>query len=140
MRTAILISGHMRSFDRCLPTLHWHVFRHFPEADFFVSTEPDEDAQKADLLREQYPQCQVSIDTTPQPDVVTELGEKLPSNSSAARELRIAGLQVAAQHAPYAISVPVEAVLGQLWRLQRCWETLPPDHDYHVYIRCRPDL
>ena len=126
MKTAILISGHMRSFDRCLPTLHWHVFRHFPGADYYVSTEPDADAPQAELLRSKYPGAQVSIDSTPQPPVVSSLVRW--------------NIEHAHEHAPYAISVAADAVLGQLWRLQQCWDTLPKDHDYDVYIRCRPDL
>lgn len=131
MKAAILISGHMRSFERCLPTLHWHVFRHFTGADFFVSTEPDEDAGKAELLRMKYPSAQVSIDTTPQP------GD----------EVLIPPLHDAAnprpwEHAPYAISVLPGAVVGQLWRLQQCWEWFERTRalDYDLIIRCRPDL
>lgn len=127
MKTAILISGHMRSFERCLPTLHWFVFRHFPGADFFVSTEPDADAPKAELLRQKYPGARVEIDLTPQPRIDTST---------------FAG---ASDHAPYAISVSQEAVLGQLWRLQRCWDffetaTRQDARTYDLFIRCRPDL
>lgn len=121
MSTAILISGHMRSFDRCLPNLAWMVFRHFPGADFFVSTEPDEDAAKAELLRQRFPQARVEIDTTPQPPMV------IPSREPWA-------------HSPYAISVPPAAVLGQLWRLEQCWSAHAIDGYYDIIIRCRPDL
>jgi hypothetical protein len=129
MKTAILLSGHIRSFERCLPGLHWFVFRHFPGADFFVSTEPDEDAPKAELLRAKYPDAKVSIDTTPQPAMV------FPPEWI-----------TAAAHAPYAISVPVEHVVGQLWRLNRCLdhfiESAGPSilRDYDTVVRCRPDL
>lgn len=143
MRTAILISGHMRSFDRCLPTLHWHVFRHFVpavgaalradcECDFFVSTEPDEDADKADLLYEKYGAECFHFDDTPQPtEELKDLGAKYEHHAA---------------HAPYAISVPAWQVLAQLWRLERCWQFVleanprAAEEPYDVYIRCRPDL
>jgi len=181
MKTAILISGHMRSFERCLPTLHWHVFRHFTPkvvegssstynadpargcvgwyapgggyigrekppfestCDFFVSTEPDADAPKAELLRAKYPGSRVEIDLTPQPAASflyqrAAVVEGRPFGIPSA-----ADLNAAAAHAPYAISVPVEAVLGQLWRLQQCWSFVPMDtfKGYDLIIRCRPDL
>jgi hypothetical protein len=124
MKTAILISGHMRSFERCLPNQAWMVYRHFPDADFFVSTEPDADAPKAELLRERFPRARVSIDTTPQPD----MAPFIPPGETWA-------------HAPYAISVPPAAVVGQLWRLQRTWTFANPAVlDYDVVLRIRPDL
>lgn len=171
MKTAILISGHMRSFERCLPTLHWHVFRHFihpPKCgvlvgeefhplkqtegtcDFFVSTEPDADSEKVHLLKERYPDACVVVDLTPQCSdydlFATAFGTHCRSRGFAEEANEHAA------HAPYAISVPVEAVLGQLWRLQRCWDffvaglgeagpgSATPATGYDLIIRCRPDL
>lgn len=34
--TAILLSGQFRTFATCLPTQHWHVYRHFPDCHFFL--------------------------------------------------------------------------------------------------------
>jgi hypothetical protein len=137
MKTAILISGHMRTFEKCLPTMHWHVFRHFPNADFFVSTIADADAPKADLLRVKYPNARVEIEAVAeQPDCVAEMrakGLNLPVEWQQGRIYT---------HEPYAISVHPQAVLRQLWQLQRCWElfTSKATTDYNLVIRCRPDL
>ena len=125
MKTAIILSGHMRSFERCLPTLHWHVFRHFPAADFYVSTEPDENAPKVALLSERYGSPHVHIDQTAQPPIV------VPPE-----------WEHAAAHAPYAISVPPLAVVGQLWRLNHTWTVfggLNTFGNFDCIIRCRPD-
>jgi hypothetical protein len=140
MKTAVLISGHMRSFDRCLPTLHLHVFRHFPDTDFFVSTVADDDAPKAQLLRTQYPQARVEIDCVPeQPDCIADLrakGCQLPDVWQRGQPY---------MHEPYAISVHPQAVARQLWQLEQCWNlfttaTAGDAAHYDLVIRCRPDL
>lgn len=133
-RIAILISGHMRTFDRCLPTLHWHVFRHFPGADFFVSTVADGNAAKANLLQEKYPDAKVAIEViAAQPELPIPPGPK--------------GWKLGSYfgHEPYCISVHPQAILRQLWQLQRCWELMlskfeSHDYNYDIVIRCRPDL
>lgn len=138
MRTAILYSGHLRTFDKCLQTQHWHVVRHFPGADFFVSTVQDEDANKAELLRVKYPSAKVVIDAVKeQPDCVADMrakGVDLPKEWTQGRPYTFE---------PYAISVHPQAVLRQLWQLRECWrvftENANPNH-YDVIIRCRPDL
>ena len=132
MKTAILISGHMRSFDRCLPNLAWMVFRHFPDADFFVSTVQDEDAHKAELLRAKYPTAQVEIEAVKeQPQIALPAGcpvEWVPGKPYT--------------HEPYAISVPPQHVVAQLWQLNECWNLFERErkHDYECVVRCRPDL
>lgn len=138
MKTAIILTGHMRTFDRCLPTLHWCVFRHFPDADFFVSTIADADATKAGLLRVKYPFARTEIEAVPeQPDCVAELraaGVTLPAEWKRGQPYT---------HEPAPISVHPQAVLRQLWQLRRGWElfqnTAGAEH-YDVIIRCRPDL
>lgn len=136
MKTAILISGHMRSFERCLPTLHWHVFRHYPDADFFVSTIKDADSDKAKLLNARYPSSRVSIDVVDeQPDCVAEMrakGVELPKEWTPGAHY---------MHEPYAISVRPQAVLRQLWQMERVWKMADESGEgYSVFIRCRPDL
>lgn len=142
MKTAILISGHARSFARCLPNQAWFVYRHFGECDFFCSFQPDEDAGSAELLRERFPNARVEINLTPQPDMqpfMSDLVEKhlCPGTWESGSHY---------MHEPYAISVSPLAVLGQLWRLQRCWDLFAdPTKEgfaerYDTIIRCRPDL
>lgn len=138
MRTAILISGHMRTFDRCLPTLHWHVFRHFPDADFYVSTVQDPDASKAELLRAKYPDARVEIDVVEQPDCIADLrsqGCQLPTEWQHGQPY---------MHEPYAITARPLAIARQLWQLEQCWHLLRRSvgdpSEYDLIIRCRPDL
>lgn len=130
MRTAIILSGHMRTFDRCLPTLHWHVFRHFPGASFFVSTVNDEDAGKAELLRERYRGQPVKIEAVDQPEI------PVPVDPPAGWQPGLAMYG----HEPYAVSVGPQAVLRQLWHLRRVWEMVPDPGSFDLFIRVRPDL
>lgn len=124
MSTTVIISGHLRTFDRCLASQHWQVFRHLDNPRFVVSAVDDEDAHKAELLRARYPHAQVDIERVTQPDITEPEGE--PQN-----------------HAPYAISVPVQAVLRQLWHLHRAF-TFAQDcgaiAGASTVIRCRPDI
>jgi hypothetical protein len=141
MKTAILLSGHMRTFDRCLPTLHWHVFRHFPNADFFVSTIADADAPKAELLRAKYPNSRVEIETVAeQPDCIAELrlrGCNLPAWWSKGTPYT---------HEPHAITVHPQSIARQLWQLEQVYIfhlahlTETRGEMYDCVIRCRPDL
>jgi hypothetical protein len=137
-KTAIIITGAMRTFERCLPTLHWHVFRRYQSADFFVSTMADSDASKAELLRAKYPQAHVEIETVAeQPDCVAEqraAGVTLPAEWVKGKPYT---------HEPFAISVHPQAVLRQLWQLRQGWELFcntSQIEEYDMVIRCRPDL
>lgn len=140
----------MRTFARCLPTIKWHVLRHFqPEQlgssiDFFVSTVRDGDAPSAELLRREFPQSRVEIDLV---DAQPELPIPLPPHADDWTLGRMYG------HEPYAISVHPQAILRQLWQLNRCWEFftrrvgeiqreekrvgIVPEYD--LIIRLRPD-
>lgn len=133
MKTAILITGHMRTFDRCLPTQAWHVYRHFPGADFYVSTVQDADAPKAELLHRHYPAAHVSIDIVEaQPDLPIPTDPVDPNWQ----------LGAVYGHEPYALSVPPLAVLRQLWQLDHAWwhfTTAGNPEDYDLIIRARPD-
>lgn len=133
MKVAILLTGHMRTFARCLPTQAWHVFRHYPEAEFFVSTVSDADSFKAQLLRERYPNNRVEIDIVEQqPELTIPVGPTDPNWQ----------LGQPYTHEPYALSVPPQAVLRQLWQLNRAWEHFVGCVDpfgYDLIIRMRPD-
>lgn len=124
MKTAILISGQARTFARCLPSLHWSVFRKISEPTFFVSVAKDQDADSVDMLRDRYPR--VFIEKIEQP--------QLPEPPAQL-----------ADHAPYAISSPIQAILRQLWHLQRVWDfhetqSNANEDKFDCYVRCRPDL
>jgi hypothetical protein len=129
MRTAILLSGHMRSFELCLPTLHWHVFRHFPGASFIVAAFEDEDVDKVNLLQHYYPESAIHVDRVRE----QPLFDLPPAWPPSARQPW--------DHAPYAISVDPQAILGQLWMLRRVWSAFDESGQCaDLIIRCRPDL
>lgn len=135
-RTAIIISGHMRTADLCFPSLYWHVFRHYPDAHYYISTVEDDDAHKTSLYTDQFDDQVKAVEVVPeQPDCEAEIAIKMGISRTA--------LQAYANHAPYAISVPVQAVLAQLWQLRRAFSSAMTGADggpYDVVIRCRPDL
>ena len=134
MKTAVIFTGHMRSFERCLPTQHWQIFRHLDAPDLFVSTIADADAPKAELLRARYPSARVEIDIlSEQPDCIAEMrakGVALPAEWHPGRPYT---------HEPYPISVHPQAVLRQLWQLSHAWEKWDFS-GYDFIIRTRPDL
>lgn len=130
MKTVVLISGQMRSFAVCLPTLHWHLFRKLGEVHFFVSCADDAQAADAHLLEAYYPN--VHVERVAQP-TIPEPPARL------------------ANHAPYAISVPVQSIMRQLWHLNRVWQFFMEKSElmvdgmgvpvgFDVVVRCRPDL
>lgn len=129
MRTAVIITGHLRSFDKCLPTQAWHVFRHFPDASFFVSTVDDADAGKIECLKKLYPKARIEFEAVKeQPVLPVPEGQWIPN--------RLFG------HEPYAISVEPQSVARQLWQLERGY-ALYCKHAVEsadVFIRIRPDL
>jgi hypothetical protein len=126
MRTAIIITGHMRTFARCVHSLRWHVVRHFRHGyvDFYVSTVADADAEGAEaLLRGLFPGSRVFFEAVKQQPELPELPEPV-------------------RFEPYARSVPVQAVLRQLWQMEQGWWLYRRHRigdETHV-VRVRPDL
>lgn len=126
MKTAIILSGAMRSFERCLPNLQWQVFRHFPEAKFYVATANDEDATTAAMLGKR---C-AAVRVLDQPEMVLPPG--CPHEWTPGKPY---------MHEPYFISVDPRHVLGQLWMLREGWRLYQEANDpADLIIRCRPDL
>lgn len=125
MSVAVIYTGQMRTFDKCIKTHFWHVFRRFADCHFFVSTVKDGDEHKAGLLREYSPNVTVDV-VDAQPDF-PELKPWSPGQFYS--------------HEPFAISVPPIAVLRQLWQLEQGYRLfqksgLKPD----LVIRIRPDI
>lgn len=131
MTTAIIITGAMRSADKCLPNLHWFVFRHFPDAKFYIATHDDADAHKTKLYEEKYP-GRVTVKLLTQPEMIAPPGCPTVWNGAGQPYM----------HEPYAISVPPAAVLGQLWTLRQGWALFEEagEPEPTLVIRCRPDL
>lgn len=136
MKTSILICGAMRSFDRCLKSQFWQVYRHWPDANFYIVTHDDETAHQADLLGSLVASGlggmtgQVFERRVTQPEMIAPEG--CPGTWTPGKSY---------MHEPYAISVSPQAVLGQLWLLQEGWKFMMEMGDSaEVIIRTRPDL
>jgi len=123
MKTAVLISGHMRTFPVCVHTLRHHVLRHYRNLTFYVSTVRDEQAETWKQLKTLFPGCPVYADIVPKQPELPELPEPV-------------------RFEPYARSVPTQAVLRQLWQLNECWKLYERsgERGHDVFIRARPDL
>jgi len=121
MKTAFIITGQMRTFATCVHTMRWHLFRHYPDADFYISTTRDADTESWRELKKLYPRARIEVDVVDtQPDI-TEPFEPV-------------------RFEPYERSVPVQSVLRQLWQLERGWTFARTfGVEYGTYIRLRPD-
>lgn len=122
MSTAVLISGHMRTFKVCAYTQRWHVIRHFEQPHFYVCTVADDQAEDWKMLQKLYPGAPIEVCVVPrQPD--------LPEPTETIR------------FEPYERSVPVQAVLRQLWQLNEAWKHYVAVGKSHKhFVRIRPDL
>lgn len=130
MKTAVLYSGHMRSFRHCLENHCHQVFRHFPEADYFLSTVEDEDSSSVDLLKECFSGQVREISVHP-------LQPPFPLPPSVPADLARGDRK---QGSPFEIVATPQGVIGQYWQLQNVWNLVPQDHDYECFIRIRPDI
>jgi hypothetical protein len=129
MNTAIIYTGAMRSFEKCMENQRWHVLRHFPASTFYIVTEKDEDAHKANLLKDKYPGV-VEVRFVKQPEMVIPAG--CPDEWTPGKPY---------MHEPYHISVDPRHVLGQLWMLREGWRLYEEANDpADLIIRIRPDL
>ena len=119
MKTAVLLSGETRTFTECFASQRWHVYRKLENPTFFASVVDDEQARDIYLLESMgFPVFveRVKQPTLPEPPVFLS------------------------RHAPYAISVPVQAILRQLWHLNRVWEFhAEKAQEFDAYVRVRPD-
>lgn len=124
MSTAVLISGQMRTFNRCYASQRWQVFRHFePDIHFFVSCVNDENAESAKLLKQHYKN--VHIETYDDPADLPEIEE------------------LYGRHAPYANAATHHQLMLQHWGNKRVWrffrDNRPPYSSFETIIRIRPD-
>lgn len=101
MKTAIIYSGQARTFGQLYENHAWFVHRHFPDAEFFVSVA--DDAQADDMLRLKESGLPVHFEKVIQPQIPEP----------------VIGSQ---HHFGYPITVPVQAVLKQLWSLERAYD------------------
>lgn len=107
MKTAVLISGQLRTFARCLPLQHWLVYRHFPQVEFFLVVQDTPDVQAVDDLRALYGADRVHLDARPDPDLHAHITP---------------ALSAAWHRAPYANAAPAHQLLLQHWYQNECWK------------------
>lgn len=122
MKTAVIYSGHVRTFKEVWPNHIWNLLRKLPKPDIYASVVDDERAE--DILILDQHGFKVRLDKCTQPEI-----EEPPL--------------LARWHSGYPISVPPQAVLRQLWQLNRSWNFLEsfgnPD-SYDLIVRVRPDV
>ena len=124
MKTAVLISGQMRTFAKCYPTQKWQIFRHYePDIHFFVSCVNDPQADSVQLLSADYENVSVERyeDPTDLPVIPVEKGS----------------------FAPYANATSHSKLMLQHWGNKRVWDFFSASADTESFgcvIRIRPDL
>src|SRR5882724_354753 len=103
MKTAVLISGQLRTFKKCYPTQKWQIFRHYePDIHFFVCCCDDGQAKDSSILLRDYEN--VWIETVKDPDDLLQI----PAEAGA--------------FAPYANAASHEKLLLQHWGNKQVWE------------------
>ncbi len=125
MKTAVLISGQLRTFKKCYPTQKWQIFRHYePDIHFFVSCCDDDQTVDSQLLVRDYGEnvhIEWSQDPSDLPDIPTEKGA----------------------HAPYANAASHYKLMLQHWGNKKVWDFFSSSEateSFDVIIRIRTDL
>jgi len=124
MKTAVLISGQLRTFAKCYPTQKWQIFRHYePDIHFFVSCVDDPQADSVKLLSADYENVNVERyqDPTDLPVIPAEKGAS----------------------APYANATSHAKLMLQHWGNKKVWDFFCASADkesFQAIIRIRPDL
>jgi hypothetical protein len=132
MKTAVFLSGQLRTFAQCWPTQRWHILRHFQDPHFFICVQHQADAHQilAPLVAE-YGAARVHTAFRTDPDLHDVITPEL------SRAYHIA---------PYANAAPAHQLLLQHWYNQEVWklfsECQSPAESarFNVFIRLRPDL
>jgi len=127
MKTAILISGQCRTLDLCLPNLRAQIFRHFPQADLWISVASGPDAAQANLL------AGLGMNVR-----LLEAVEQPVLDERDYRQRSMGG--------PYSIGTGpsdqtiVQRILRQAWHLHRVYaRAVASGENYDTYIRLRTD-
>lgn len=125
LKTAVLISGQLRTFKKCYPTQKWHIFRHYePDIHFFASISGAEEASLAEaILLEDYTSIYVESYDDP-----TDLPEIAPDKGA---------------FAPYANATTHDKLMLQHWGNKKVWDFFASSaatESFDVIIRIRPDL
>lgn len=123
MKTAILISGQARTIAKCLPTQHWHVYRHFEDLHFFIVWQDEPNAVAGvKLLEDKYGKERVHAKLITDP---TDL-PMIPLKDGA--------------HAPYANAAPHPQLMMQHLYQEEVWKFYKEHNgDAETVIRMRGD-
>lgn len=138
MKTAIIISGHARTFQWMFSNQQAKLFSKLPNPHFFVSVVQDAHSAAMELLRAHFPQVQIEY-VPGQPDCVEIIGQRLfgpeaprPAVDAWFKERSQVGTYRLAPHAK------PQTVFGSLWHQQRAFRLAGGGYD--LYVRHRPDL
>ncbi len=90
-KTAVLMSGQFRTFAFCLNTQHWHVYRRYPDLQFFVVMQNTPEAPAGvQLLKDRYGADRVHVrlidDPTDLPAIHLSFGDYAPTVNAAPHE------------------------------------------------------
>ena len=125
MRTAVIYSGQARSFAQVFPNQYWHVLRKLENPEFFVSVAKDDNADAMIRLYERFDPAVVHIEHVEQPQIPEPPDD--PAHLSG-----------------YPRSASKQAILRQLWALNRAWEFYQEKKNeaetYDAVVRIRSDL
>lgn len=124
IQTAVVYSGEARTFAKVFENQYFHVLRKLPNPEFFVSVQDDAQAPDMYRLLEKFPSDRVHIEFVQQPTL-----REPPADP-----------QYLAMYPP---SSPPQAILRQLWALDRAWDffnSFLSAEDSHQVVRIRPDL
>lgn len=117
--TAVIYSGEARSFAQTFANQQWHLLRHLPDPEFFISVA--DDAQADDMprmLRTRYPADRIHFEKVVQPTLPEPPPDPL--------------------FLGFKPSVPAQAILRQLWALQQAWAFA--GEPLGLTVRIRPDI
>src|SRR4051812_43331641 len=96
-KTAVLISGQLRTWEKCLPSIHWYVLRKLPNPVIFISCAEDKESPLASLVGELG--YSTFIESVEQPHIPVP--------------------KIKCLYPPMELSVPIDSVLKQFWHLRR---------------------
>ena len=142
-KTAILISGHARSFKWIFENQCQRVFSRFEHPVFFCSIVEDEQARDIELLKTKFPESDVFIEyVKEQPDCVELIGRELFPKAS--RNYIDGWFKKCVQKSKYAPAphASPQTIFASLWHQNRVYEMMESARvsDIKYYVRHRPDL
>lgn len=107
MSTAILYSGQARTIAQCLPSQHWHVYRHFSDPHFFIVWQNEPNAVAGvKLLEDKYGKERVHAKLITDPKTSDLPMIPLPKGA----------------HAPWANLVAHSQLMMQHWYQNEVWK------------------